>query len=235
MKRILFLLLLPLFCMSCAETPDGWIVMNEETIENFFEKHKESWAPPMSLNLAHDQEVVSADIPALLPGLVRIEGTLVSAGPYTVPDAPISHRGGTFTKSVFGMFGAVGKNGNAWFYADVDPASGEIRGGRAYLYGFMDGVCDLREKIGPDYGKIMDGKMAFSIAGYCLFPQISGSAAEYALLVEGEFPGYETSASFPVKYIVDDNGAIGNIPNDPEKNSAIFDSGTGSAKILTRP
>lgn len=219
--------------ISCAEQPDGTFVMNEETIENFFERDgpKKSANPPSQLNLQIDQPVVLAELPAPGAGISRISGILSSAGVYPASNAgqAPARRGAAFKNSKFGMLGDAGDNGNAWFYADYNPLTGEIIDARAYIYGFMGGVCDLRQKNFGSYGQI--GKKDFTIVidGPCLFPAVSGSTSDFSLFIQGEF---ETNGSHArLRYIINDTGSFTTIPEHPETDSAIFDFGNGSANI----
>lgn len=232
MKKLLCMLpLCALLCSSCAETPDGTIVMNEETIENFFEKDKKSWDPGLKLNLVKDQPVVAAEIPGVAPGMVRLQGSLASAGTYVFKgDEGDETRGGTIEKSVYGMLGPAGEAGNAWFYADFNPSTGEIVNARAYLYGVMEGVCDLRESVNGNYGEISPEKLALNIGGYCLFPEMQGQAMQFAIYATGR-RGATFAAPFPVRYILDDTADIFSIPENPMQNKNIFDFGTGQAGI----
>lgn len=225
---------------ACAETPDGTIVLNEETAENFFEGGAlKSWNPPSSLNLLMTQPVTPADIPPLPPGRIRLFGTLESAGPYTTTAVPrasfpgAAQRGSTFRNSVYGMLGEAGSGGNAWFYADIDSATGQIADARAYLYGFDGGVCDMRESVGGSRGEIVADGFTLSIGGYCAFPSESGSTAAYALLIQGRGSPLATPApeNMPVAYIVDNNGKFRTIPKNPRDFWEIYDYGTGIANV----
>ena len=239
-ERIAAIALCLFLLCACAETPDGTIVLNEETVENFFEGGAlKSWNPPSSLNLLMAQPVTRADIPPVPPGQVRLFGTLDSAGPYTTTATPqatfpgASRRGSTFKNSVYGMLGAAGTGGNAWFYADIDPGTGQIVTARAYLYGFNGGVCDLRESVGGSRGEIGADSFTLSIGGYCAFPAESGSTAAYALLIQGQGTPLAVPApeNLPVAYIVDNNGKFTSIPKDPRNYWEIYDYGTGLAKV----
>ena len=238
--RLLACAVLLLLLCACAESPDGTIVLNEETVENFFEGGAlKSWNPPSSLNLLMDQPVTSADIPPVPPGQVRLFGTLDSVGPYTttaVPQATFpgaSKRGSTFKNSVFGMLGPAGTGGNAWFYADVDPVSRQIITARAYLYGFNGGVCDMRESVGGSRGEIGPDGFTLSIGGYCAFPSESGTTAAYALLIQGQGTPLAAPApeNMPVAYMVDNNGKFTAIPKNPRNYWEIYDYGTGMAHV----
>lgn len=238
--RLLACALFALLLCACAETPDGTIVLNEETVENFFEGGAlKSWNPPSSLNLVMDQPVTPADIPPVPPGQVRLFGTLDSVGPYTTTAAPqasfpgASKRGSTFKGGVFGMLGPAGTGGNAWFYADVDPVSRQIVTARAYLYGFNGGVCDMRESVAGSSGEIGADSFTLSIGGYCAFPSESGTTAAYALLIQGEGTPLAVPApgNMPVAYIVDNNGKFTAIPQDPRNYWEIYDYGTGVAHV----
>ena len=240
MKRFAACALLALLLAACAETPDGTIVLNEETVENFFEGGAlKSWNPPSKLNLVMDQPVTRADIPPVPAGEIRLVGTLDSVGRYTTTARPqadfpgASKRGSTFSHSVFGMLGAAGTGGNAWFYADIDPASGQISDARAYLYGFNGGVCDLRESAGGSWGEIGPESFLLTIDGYCAFPAESGSTAAYALVIRGRGnvlaePG---PATLDVTYIVDNNGKFRTVPAHPREFWEIYDYGTGRARV----
>ena len=232
--------LLALLLCACAETPDGTIVLNEETLENFFEGGAlKSWNPPSSLNLLTDQPVARADIPPVPAGQVRLYGTLDSAGPYTTTATPqadfpgAARRGSTFSDSVYGMVGPAGTGGNAWFYADVDPATGQISAARAYMYGFDGGVCDLRQRIGGSWGDIGADGFTLNIGGYCAFPTESGTTFAYALLIQGEGNALATPApaTMSVRYMVDNSGKYTAIPQDPRQYWNIYDYGTGSASV----
>ena len=238
--RILACALLVLLLCACAEGPDGTIVLNEETVENFFEGGAlKSWNPPSSLNLLMDQPVTRADIPPVPPGQVRLFGTLDSGGPYTTTAAPqatfpgAAKRGSTFKNSIFGMLGPAGTGGNAWFYADIDPVTRQIVTARAYLYGFNGGVCDLRENVGGSRGEIGADDFTLSIGGYCAFPAESGSMAAYALLIQGQGAPLTAPApeNMPVTYIVDNNGKFREIPKDPRNYWEIYDYGPGVAHV----
>ncbi|MBD5557083.1 MAG: hypothetical protein HDQ92_00520 [Desulfovibrio sp.] len=238
--RLLACAVLLLLLCACAESPDGTLVLNEETVENFFEGGAlKSWNPPSSLNLLMDQPVTSADIPPVPPGQVRLFGTLDSVGPYTTTAAPqatfpgASKRGSTFRNSVFGMLGPAGTGGNAWFYADVDLVSRQIITARAYLYGFNGGVCDMRESVGGSRGEIGADSFTLSIGGYCAFPSESGTTAAYALLIRGQGTPLAAPApeNMPVAYIVDNNGKFTVIPKNPRNYWEIYDYGTGMAHV----
>lgn len=230
MYKTLFSCLTLLFLVSCAEKPDGIIVMNEETIENFFEKDKQSWNPPSHLNLLLDQPVTAAQLPPIPQGFVRISGTLNSDGSYAYngSNASIINRGSSFTESVFGQLGPAGKGGNAWFYADSNPDSGEIADARAYLYGFMGGVCDMRNATSGSYGQIGKDSFTLNINGPCLFPQVQGSTMDYALCINGVAIS-PNAQNFQLRYIVDDTGTVLEIPSAPRQSAAIFDVGNGRA------
>lgn len=231
MPKILISGLLLFMLTACAEKPDGVIVMNEETIENFFEKDKESWNPPSHLNLLIDQPVTPATIPPVPPGLSRLYGTLSSYGPYIFENAQaeIKNRGSAFSHSVFGELGPAGNSGNAWLYADFNPATGEVADARAYLYGFMGGVCDMRQKTAASYGLIDKKSFRLNINGPCLFPQVSGSTMDYALLIVGENEPGTSPPTFKLHYIVNDTGKILDIPKNPEQSAQIYDAGNGKA------
>ncbi len=238
--RLLVCALLVLLLSACAEGPDGTIVLNEETVENFFEGGAlKSWNPPSSLNLVMDQPVTRADIPPVPQGQVRLFGTLDSVGPYTTTATPrasfpgAAKRGSTFKNSVFGMLGPAGTGGNAWFYADVDPETRQIVTARAYLYGFNGGVCDMRESVGGSRGEIGADSFTLSIGGYCAFPSESGTTAAYALLIQGQGTPLSAPApeNMPVEYIVDNNGKFRAIPKDPRNYWEIYDYGTGLAHV----
>ncbi|MDE6734288.1 MAG: hypothetical protein K2J64_02335, partial [Desulfovibrio sp.] len=73
MKNFAACALLALLLAACAETPDGTIVLNEETVENFFEGGAlKAWNPPSDLNLVMDQPVTRADIPPVPAGEIRL-------------------------------------------------------------------------------------------------------------------------------------------------------------------
>lgn len=238
MSRIpLFLLALLALCATgCAEKPDGVIVVNEETIENFIEGDRrglESWNPPTSLNLVHNQPVMDADIPAVPPGQARLIGVLNSNGPYRFAGAAKAgfgvSRGSTFKNSVYGKLGPAGDGGDAWFYADVDPAAKRIVSARAYLYNFMGGVCDLRKESPAGFGSFAAAGFTIYIDGPCLFPQISGSTSEFALLIQGRGDPLTENAGtrLPIRYIVADTAQFKEIPANPQGWPNIYDSGTG--------
>lgn len=238
--RLVACALLALMLGACAEGPDGTIVLNEETVENFFEGGAlKSWNPPSSLNLVMDQPVTRADIPQAPPGQVRLFGTLESAGPYKTTATPqatfpgATRRGSTFRNSVYGMLGPAGTGGNAWFYADIDPVTRQVVTARAYLYGFNGGVCDMRESVGGTRGEIEADGFSLSIGGYCAFPSESGSTAAYALLIQGQGAPLATPApeNMPVAYIVDNNGKFTAIPKNPRDYWEIYDYGTGVANM----
>lgn len=240
MKKLAAAFLLILLLSACAETPDGTIVLNEETVENFFEGGAlKSWAPPSELNLVMDQPVTSAEIPPAAPGMVRLYGTLDSFGPYTttaVPQATFpgaAQRGSTFKNSVYGMLGPAGSGGNAWFYADIDQNTGQIGNARAYMYGFNGGVCDLRESVGGSWGHVGEDGFTLDIAGYCAFPSEPGSTAAYALVITGATSLLATTvpATMPVSYIVDNSGKFRAIPKNPRAYWDIYDYGTGLAHV----
>lgn len=230
--RLCFLALGAALLLACSELPDGTIVMNEETIENFFEGGAlKSWDPPMQLNLLMSQPVVAAEIPPVPPGARRIYGTLASAGPYEFPGVPAyaAGRGSSFHDSVYGELGPAGQDGNAWFYADINPESGEIAQARAYLYGFRGGVCDLRQPRQP----ARLAPFALAIAGYCAFPNQQGAAYRYELVIAGpqNLAAEAPAARFQARYIVDDSGKLAAIPADPRQNPEIYDYGSVSAQI----
>lgn len=229
MKIIKLACLAFLLLAACSEKPGGIFVMNEETIENFFEKEKQSWNPADHLNLLIDQPVTEAELPPIPPGAVRLYGTLASDGPYKFlsKQAAIENRGSSFAESIFGKLGPAGSVGNAWFYADFDPATGRIGDARAYLYGFMGGVCDMRKKTEADFGNVSESGFKLNIMGPCLFPQMSGSTADYALLLQGT----RKAGNYSVSYIIDDSAAIRAIPLHPKKSPDIYDSGKGIAWI----
>lgn len=217
--------------LSCAEEPSGIIVMNEETIENFFEKDKQSWNPPEHLNLLIDQPDAEAKIPPKPKGYVRLNGTLRSDGTYVLQGSAIKNRGSSFKNSIFGMLGQSGQGGNAWFYADYNPDTGYIEDARAYLYGFMGGVCDMRQKTGGSYGRIEQNGFYLNISGPCLFPELTGSTMEYALLIQGGADLYSVpnGANIQINYIIDNTGEILSVPPKPRSDPAVFDSGKGRA------
>lgn len=230
MYKALFSCLALIFLVSCAEKPDGIIVMNEETIENFFEKDKLSWNPPAHLNLLIDQPVTEAQLPPVPQGLVRIAGTLSSDGSYTYngDNTSIRSRGSSFSESVFAQLGPAGKGGNAWFYADFNPDTGEIADARAYLYGFMGGVCDMRDATSGSYGQMDRDSFTLNINGPCLFPEVPGATMDFALLIKGASASMNAQ-NFQLRYIVDDTGMLLEIPASPRQSAAIFDAGNGRA------
>lgn len=240
MKKFAACALLALLLCACAETPDGTIVLNEETLENFFEGGAlKSWSPPSDLNLLMDQSVAPADIPPVAPGDVRLYGTLDSVGPYTTTAPPqatfpgASQRGSTFKNSVYGMVGEAGTGGNAWFYADINPATGQIVNARAYMYGFNGGVCDMRQSIGGAWGELGGDSFTLTIGGYCAFPSESGTTFAYALLVKGQGDPLASPApgTMPVRYMVDNTGKFTSIPENPRAYWQIYDYGTGEARV----
>lgn len=230
---------------ACAMTPDDTFVVNEETIENFFDPHgpQKAWDPGSDLNLLWDQPVARAEFPALGPGETRVYGTLDSVGIYrttaklraSYPDA--SMRGSTFTHSKFGLLGpATPTGGNAWFFADID-ASGQIVHARAYMYGFENGVCDMRQKAKDTYGKISSNGFILTIDGPCAFQGQFGTTAEYAIVIEGtgDLLSSPNGREFSIRYIVDNNGKFRTIPENPEKYREIYDYGYGQARIMRNP
>ena len=233
-------LLLALFLSACAEEPDGTIVVNERTIENFFEGDREglqSFSPPLALNLLHDQPVMRANVLPPPPGQVRLRGVLSSAGPYKTA-APLpddfpgaASRGSTFSDSVYGRLGPAGKGGNAWFYADIVPETGAIVSARAYLYNFMDGVCDMRQAPAQGYGSFSPQGFALYIDGPCLFPQQPGSTVEFALIISGPAISPDSGESVPVRYMVTDSATLRQIPANPEANANVYDFGSGKASF----
>lgn len=237
-KIILFML--GLMLCACAETSDGTFVMNEETIENFFERGAlKAWDPPSGLNLVMDQPVAPAEIPPVPAGEIRVWGVLDSNGPYET-SAPAEaefkgarQRGSTFKNSVYGMVGDAGNGGNAWFYADLNQETGQIVTARAYLYGFNGGVCDLRQKPASGWGVVNNAGFTLRIDGYCSFPSESGAMAAYELLIEGK--GNPVAEPAPqnmyVNYIVDNNGRFATIPANPRDYWEIYDFGTGKANV----
>lgn len=239
MNKTGIMLFLMLFLCACAETKDGTFVMNEETIENFFDDKdgKKSWNPPAQLNLLKTQTVVPADIPPVPRGLIRIDGTMTSAGTYEINSGEnypgANARGSTFSKSVFGLLGEAGKGGNAWFYADINPKTREIITARAYLYNFKDGVCDLRQSLAGSFGELSPTGFTLSFAGYCEFPNTPGSMAKYAILIEGAANPLTAPEGFviPGRYIMDNSGKIGVIPANPAQNPQIDDYGQVQAWI----
>lgn len=234
MYKALCFLCAVLFLISCAERPGGVIVVNEETIENFFEKEKQSWDPAEHLNLLIDQPVTRAEIPPKPAGMNRLYGVLESGGPYTMSAAmELIHRGSTFKNSAFGELGQAGDGGNAWFYMDYNPETGEIADARAYIYGFMGGVCDMRRKTGGSYGRISANDFYLNINGPCLFPQVPGSTMSYALLVQGRgnLAASPSGTVIPVNYVIDNSGKITDIPADPRASQNIYDSGKGRAWV----
>lgn len=231
-----------IFLAACAETPDGTIVVNEETIENFIEGDREgkrSWDPAMNLNLVHDQPVVPASIPPLPPGQIRLAGPLDSVGPYATtaklkdnfPGA--ASRGSTFSDSVFGKLGPAGNGGNAWLYVDIDPAARTVVAARAYLYNFMDGVCDMRRPSAAGFGSFAPSGFSLYIDGPCLFPSQSGSTSEFALVIQGGGAPLASAsgAVFPIRYIMTDSAKIKEIPADPKAFADIYDYGSGTLTL----
>lgn len=225
---------------ACAETPEGTIVINKETVENFVTEELDhgdgglkGFNPPSYLNLVMEQPVAHARIPELHEGEIRLQGTLDSAGPYKVAGVA-GERGSTFGDSVFGMLGPAGRAGNAWFYADIKADTGEILSARAYLYGFNGGVCDMRKKDGDSFGQIGRAGFTIQVSGPCYFPEVSGSVAEFALLIQGSGNVLAKPENITLKYIVDDTGAIADIPEFPRRNQDIYDYGTGSATVVAQ-
>lgn len=237
--RGMILIMLGVMLCACAETRDGTIVVNEETIENFFERGAlKAWDPPSGLNLVMDQPVAAANIPQVPAGEIRVCGVLDSNGPYkTTAPAQASfkgarQRGSTFKNSVYGMVGDAANGGNAWFYADINQATGQIVTARAYLYGFNGGVCDLRQRPEGGWGTIRETGFSLRIDGYCYFPSESGTTAAYELLIEGSGnPLFNPPQNMHLKYIVDNNGRFASIPADPENYWEIYDYGTGKAHV----
>lgn len=243
LKYPVLIYLIFIFALSgCAEKPDGVIVMNEETIENFFEgdrKGLQSYNPPLALNLLTDQPVMKAALPPVPDSCIRFTGTLDSNGPYlTTAPAKASYngardRGSTFHASVFGKIGDAANGGTAWFWVDVNKTTGSVVAARAYLYGFMGGVCDMRDPAPNGLGQITDNGFTFTIDGPCLFPSEPGSVAQYALLIKGSGnPLASPDTSFDLEYIIDDTGSFSSIPQDPKNIWSIFDYGTGVLKAV---
>lgn len=235
-KNCLVFLLLLAIC-ACAAGKDGEIIVNRETIEDFFEKEQKSWSPPSDLDLVLSQKVTPATLPRLAPGLVRVTGVLNSVGPYRTespeknPVPGSEQRGSVFKHSVFGMLGPAGGAGNAWFYADLDPATGNVADARAYLYGFNGGVCDMRRNARALWNQTGKGSFALSLAGPCLFPDVSGSASEYALLVQTKTDPLTAKGQVPLRYIIDSNGEFDAVPVDPQNWWAVQDYGTGEIRV----
>lgn len=229
MLKVICACLSLLLLASCAEEPGGIIVMNEETIENFFEKDKQSWNPPAHLNLLIDQPVTEAKLPPIAPENVRLYGTLDSDGPYVFKSAShvIKNRGSSFTRSVFGKLGPAGYAGNAWFYADFNTQTGQIADARAYIYGFMGGVCDMRQKTEGSFGEIGESGLTLTINGPCLFPDLPGATIDYLLLVEGKKPN--SAQTYNLHYVIDNTPALRDIPQSPQKSPEIYDAGSGKA------
>lgn len=233
-----FILACLLFC--CAAGKDGEIIVNKETIEDFFEKDQKSWSPPSDLDLAITQKVTPAELPPIPAGEIRVCGTLDSAGPYQT-EAPkeasfqgSTARGSVFKDSLFGLLGPAGKGGgNAWFYADIDPVTGVASSARAYLYGFNGGVCDMRQNPKISFGLIQPGSFTFTIEGPCLFPQVSGSASDFALLVQAKRNPLKLAqgGEMPIRYIVDGNGEFDAIPLHPQNWWAVRDYGDGEVFV----
>lgn len=237
MPRYLLLIIVPLLLCACAEGPDGVITVNRETIEDYFEGEQKSWSPPSDLDLELTQKIEAASLPPLPEGQIRISGVLDSVGPYRT-DAPQKNpfpgsemRGSVFTHSVFGMLGPAGGAGNAWFYADLDPETGNVLAARAYLYGFMGGVCDMRRDAKAFYDLTSPGSFTLSLAGPCLFPEVTGSTSEFALLIQAKINPLKAKPNkrFPVRYIVDSNGDFDAIPQNPANWWAVLDYGGGYA------
>lgn len=231
---ILGLLIFTLY--ACSEMPDGTIVMNEETIENFFDpEHLKSWNPPANLNLMMDQPVAAAEIPHVPAGLVRLYGTLDSSAAYQAGNSKKSQHpiGSSFKNSVYGMLGNAGDGGNAWFYVDINPVTVQIMNGRAYLYGFNGGVCDMRESANGSWGKISDSEFILTIDGYCHFPSEQGSNFAFALVIQGDVNPLTipTPKNMYVNYIMDNNGKFNSVPANPQDNPLIYDYGTGKANL----
>lgn len=233
MSKFVMAVLAAFLTVSCAEKPGGVFVMNEETIENFFEKDKQSWNPPLHLNLLHDQPVAEAEIPPVPQNRTRLYGTLDSNGPYVFSGAntAIKNRGSSFSDSVFGKLGPAGDGGNAWFYADYNPETGQITDARAYVYGFMGGVCDMRNKTDAVFGQVNQSGFILNINGPCLFPQISGSTAAYGLLIQGKALGQPAGQNFQLRYVINDSYSVQSVPEFPQNSPDIFDSGNGIAWI----
>lgn len=231
---VLSLLFFTLF--ACSEMPDGTIVMNEETIENFFNPdHLKSWNPPTNLNLVMDQPVAAAEIPPVPKGQVRLYGTLDSSEKYQ----PANNREGSrskgsgFKNSVYGMLGNAGDGGNAWFYADINPVTDRIIKGRAYLYGFNGGVCDMRESSNGSWGRITDSEFILTIDGYCHFPSEEGSNFAFALVIQGDVNPFETPTpkNIHINYIMDNSGKFASVPQNPQDFPEIYDYGAGTANV----
>lgn len=240
--KIMALFLSGAFCLAaCAEKPDGTFVMNEETIENFFDSSGalKSWDPPSSLNLLLKQPVVKADLPPIPADAIRVYGTLDSVGQYRTTSAANATfanadlRGSTFEKSVYGMLGPAGSGGNAWFYADINARTGNIEQGRAYLYGFNGGVCDLRQPVRGSWGQIGPDSFTIAIGGYCAFPTQEGATFQFELLIAGDtsLMSRQAGQEFSARYIVDNSGNFASIPQKPEDNPQIYDYGAVQAQV----
>ena len=86
----------------------------------------------------------------------------------------------------------------------------------------------MRKKTQASYGKIDAESFYLNINGPCLFPQVSGSSMDYAILIEGMGNIMQTSqAGLAINYVVDDSGTILNIPPNPRSNDNIYDYGQG--------
>lgn len=225
---------------GCAREPDGSFVIDEETIEQAWDTKSLAVQPPVpdsaaGLSLNKNQPARKADIPPVPPGMTRVYGTLDSAGLYKTK-APAAYpgadaRGSTFQNSVYGMLGPAARGGTAWYYADV--YEGSVAGVRVYLNGFMNGVCDMRKPVNGGYGTVDKTGLNIRAAGPCYFADESGSTSEYAILISGRGDVFSPAngESLKVNYIIDNTGAINRVPATPRDLPAVYDYGSGVAKI----
>lgn len=163
MHRILLLVFCLLLggCVSLMDTNSGARVKNGQT-----DTPNYSLTPDVSD--PGNRKV--RDVPARKTGTIRAYGLLNSVGGFYGRDGTecmANSMGASWTHTDFGDFGRGGQN-IAWFFADIEPATGEIVYARAFLNG---GYCtaditgDLRAPQNGSYGKVTKNGWEINLTG----------------------------------------------------------------------
>lgn len=108
-------------------------------------------------------------IPPRKTGTVRVYGYLSSVGPHNEKgnESMSGRRGGGWTQNSMAQFG-MGGDKNAWFFADIDPATNEIVYARAYFSGYFAGsemYAHLGKPYKGSYGKITKKGWEITVQG----------------------------------------------------------------------
>ncbi|MDE5833552.1 MAG: hypothetical protein K2H64_11370 [Desulfovibrio sp.] len=161
------ILILSVPLLSCAKNADGGYTVSGETIVRAFKTGKLVADESGAWNGPGNKQKM--DIPALPRGQIRLAGTFKSdCGKFFCEgvEAMTNMRG----LETYGdcKFGEACMDGG-WFYADIDPASGEIVSARAYFFGNAPHNTDFygyfAKKFKGSYGYAKSNGFAIGIVG----------------------------------------------------------------------